>query len=75
MTTDILWLNMNFFNHSSLFMLVTQLEYSLLQLTLQVDELIVAKQHNFKETAHTNHRPKYFTQYFQKYFLVFTWRS
>ena len=44
---DILWRNMTFFNHSSLFILVRQLEYSLLQLTLEVDELKLSIQLTF----------------------------
>jgi len=38
---------MTFFNHSSLFILVRQLEYSLLQLTLEVDELKLSIQLTF----------------------------
>jgi hypothetical protein len=39
---DILWFNATFLNHSLLFNLIKQLEFSLLQLSLQVDELLLA---------------------------------
>jgi len=44
MTRDILWLNVTIDSQSEIYMAVRQLEFSLLQLILQVDELIVAIQ-------------------------------
>jgi hypothetical protein len=46
MARDILWFNMTFLNHSLLFNLVRQLEFSLLQMTLQVDEMLMGVQHS-----------------------------
>jgi len=42
---DIAWLNMTIYNHSVLFLVVRQIEFGLLQLTQQVDEMLVAVQH------------------------------
>jgi hypothetical protein len=44
LNSDVSWFNVTFLDHSYVFSLVRQLELSLLQLTLQVDELSVALQ-------------------------------
>jgi len=40
-----MWLNLTLFNHSPLFTVIRELEYALLQLTHQVDELLMAVQY------------------------------
>jgi len=42
---NIAWLNMTIYNHSVLFLVIRQIEFALLQLTQQVDEMLVAVQH------------------------------
>jgi hypothetical protein len=42
---DIAWLNMTIYNRSVLFLVIRQVEFALLQLTQQVDEMLVAVQH------------------------------
>ena len=42
---DIAWLNMTIYNHSVLFLVIRHIEFALLQLTHQVDEILVAVQH------------------------------
>jgi len=41
-----MWLNLALFNQSSLFIVVRELEFALIQLTHQVDELQMAVQHS-----------------------------
>jgi len=45
LTRDVMWLNLTSFNHSALFTAIRELEYALLQLTHQVDELLMAVQY------------------------------
>jgi len=45
LTRDVLWLNLTLFNQSVLFTVIRELEYALLQLTHQVDELLMAVQY------------------------------
>jgi hypothetical protein len=42
---DIAWLNMTVYNHSVLFLVIRQIEFALLELTQQVDEMLIAVQH------------------------------
>jgi len=42
---DIAWLNMMIYNHNVLFFVIRQIEFALVQLTQQVDEMLVAVQH------------------------------
>jgi len=44
-----MWLNLTLFNQSALFSEVRQLEHALLQLTHQVDELLMAVKHMLSE--------------------------
>jgi hypothetical protein len=44
LTTDVMWLNLTLFNQSALFTVIRELEYALLQLTRQVDQLLTAVQ-------------------------------
>jgi hypothetical protein len=46
LTRDVMWLNLALFNQSSLFTVVRELEFALIQLTHQVDELQMAVQHS-----------------------------
>jgi len=46
LTRDVMWLNLTLFNQSALFTVIRELEYALLQLTHQVDELQMAVQHS-----------------------------
>jgi hypothetical protein len=39
---DVMWLNFTLFNQSALFTVIRELEYALLQLTHEVDELLMA---------------------------------
>jgi hypothetical protein len=41
-----MWLNLTLFNQSALFRVIRELEYALLQLTHQVNELLMAVQHS-----------------------------
>jgi hypothetical protein len=43
LTRDITWLNVTLYKQSTLFIVIRQLEYALLQLTHQVDELIAVQ--------------------------------
>ena len=45
LNTDVMWLNLTLFNQSALFTVIRELEYGLLQLTHQVDELLMAVQY------------------------------
>ena len=45
LTRDVMWLNLTLFNQSALFTIIGELEYALLQLTHQVDELLMAVQY------------------------------
>ena len=45
LTRDVMWLNLTSFNQSALFTVIRELEYALLQLTHQVDELPMAVQY------------------------------
>jgi len=49
LTRDIMWLNLILFNQSALFTVIRELEYALLQLTHQVDELLMAVQYTLSE--------------------------
>jgi hypothetical protein len=42
---DILWLNVTLFNHSELLVTIRQLEYALMQMIQQTDELLTANQY------------------------------
>jgi hypothetical protein len=46
LTRDVMWLNLSLFNQSALFTIIRELEYSLLHLTHQVDELLMAVKHS-----------------------------
>jgi len=46
LTRDVMWLNLTLFNQSALFTVIRELEYALLQLTHQVNELLMAVQHS-----------------------------
>jgi len=46
LTRDVMWLNLTLFNQSVLFTVIRQLEFALIQLTHQVDELQMAVQHS-----------------------------
>lgn len=43
-TSDILWLNVTIHNHSEFYILIRQLEFALLKLIQQIDELLSAIQ-------------------------------
>jgi len=45
LTRDVMWLNLTLFNQSKLFTVIRELEYVLLQLTHQLDELLMAVQY------------------------------
>jgi len=47
LSRDVMWLNLTLFNQSVLFTVIRQLEFALIQLTYQVDELQMAVQHSF----------------------------
>jgi len=46
LTRDVMWLNLTLFNESTLFTVIRELEFALIQLTHQVDELQMAVQHS-----------------------------
>ena len=46
LTKDIMWLNLTLLNQSALFTVIRELEFALIQLTHQVDELQMAVQHS-----------------------------
>ena len=46
LTRDVMWLNVTLFNQSILFTVIRELEFALIQLTHQVDELQMAVQHS-----------------------------
>jgi len=46
LTGDVMWSNLTFFNQSVLFTVIRELEFALIQLTHQVDELQMAVQHS-----------------------------
>jgi len=46
LTRDVMWLNLTLFNQSTLFTVIRELEFALIQLTHQVDELQMAVQHS-----------------------------
>jgi len=46
LTKEFMWLNLTLFNQSALFTVIRELEFALIQLTHQVDELEMAVQHS-----------------------------
>jgi hypothetical protein len=44
---EIMWLNLTLYNHSAVFMAIRQLEFSVLQLSRQIDDLLAAIQYVF----------------------------
>jgi len=46
LSRDVMWLNLTVLNQSALFRVIRELEFALIQLTHQVDELQMAVQHS-----------------------------
>ena len=46
LTKEFMWLNLTLLNQSALFTVIRELEFALIQLTRQVDELQMAVQHS-----------------------------